>query len=53
MKIEKPEIHYNALDVLSNQIVGITLEYGEVNIDLVWDTIKRSYIYKDLTYEDF
>jgi len=53
MKIEKPEIHYNALDVLANQIVGMTLEYGEVNIDLVWNTIKRSYIYKDLTYEEF
>jgi len=53
MKIEKPEIHYNALDVLANQIVGMTLEYGEVDIDIVWNTIKRSYIYKDLTYEEF
>jgi len=35
MKLEKPEIHYNALDVLANQIVGMTLEYGEVDIDFV------------------
>ncbi|MGC9079696.1 MAG: hypothetical protein ACP5G1_03100 [Nanopusillaceae archaeon] len=53
MKLEKPEIHYNALDVLANQIVGMTLEYGEVDINFVWNTIKRSYIYKDLKYEDF
>ncbi|MCG2868271.1 MAG: hypothetical protein L7G90_02725 [Candidatus Nanopusillus sp.] len=53
MKIEKPEIHYNALDVLANQIVGMTLEYGEVDIDFVWNTIKRSYIYKDLKYDEF
>lgn len=53
MRLEKPEIHYNALDVLANQIVGIVLEYGEVDINFVWNTIKRSYIYKDLKYEEF
>ncbi|BBL45331.1 ATP-dependent helicase [Nanobdella aerobiophila] len=52
MKLEKPEIHYNALDVMVNQIVGMTLEYNDVDIDLVWNTIKRSYLYKDLKYED-
>ncbi len=53
MKLEKPEIHFNALDVLANQIVGMTIEYGEVEVKKVWETIKRSYLYKDLEYNDF
>ena len=53
MKLEKPEIHWNALDVLANQIVGLTIDFGEIDINTVWNTIKRCYAYKDLSYEEF
>ncbi|HIP90247.1 MAG TPA: hypothetical protein EYH22_01705 [Candidatus Nanopusillus sp.] len=53
MWLERPEIHWNALDVLAHQIVGLTIDFGEVEIDKVWETIKRSYVYKDLSYGEF
>lgn len=52
-KLEKPEIHWKALDVLSNQIIGLTIDFGEIDLDKAWETIKRCYVYKDLTYEEF
>jgi len=53
MKLEKPEIHWKALDVLAHQIVGLTIDFGEIDINKAWETVKRCYVYKDLTYEEF
>ncbi len=53
MWLEKPDIHWKAYDVLAHQIVGLTIDFGEADIDFVWRTIKRCYLYKDLTYEEF
>ncbi|RDD52724.1 hypothetical protein BA065_00390 [Nanoarchaeota archaeon NZ13-N] len=53
MKLEKPEIHWKALDVLANQIVGLTIDFGEIEVNKAFETIKRCYVYKDLTYEEF
>lgn len=53
MKLEKPVIHWNALDVLANQIVGLTIDFVEVDIEYAFNTVKRCYVYKDLTFEKF
>jgi len=53
MQLEKPEIHWKALDVLAHQIVGLTIDFGEIEINKAWETVKRCYAYKDLTYEEF
>ena len=53
MRLEKPEIHWNALDVLAHQVVGLTIDFGEISINDAWKTVKRCYAYKDLSYEKF
>lgn len=40
-----------ALDVLANQITGIALEYGGVDIKSLHKTISRSFVYEKLTEE--
>lgn len=51
-KIDKIHIPTNCLDVLSQQIDGIALE-EKIHINDLFDLIKRSYCYKDLSKEDF
>ncbi len=51
-KIDRIHIPTNALDVLAQQIFGIVLEEPQ-NIKEVYSMIKKSYCYKDLTYDDY
>ena len=51
-KIDRLHIPTNALDVLSQQILGIALE-GQINIDDLFNMIKKSYCYRDLDKKDF
>jgi len=53
MFLEEPEIHWKALDVLAHQIVGLTIDFGEISIENAWKTVRRCFIYKDLTFEEF
>ncbi len=53
MWLERPNVHWKAYDVLAHQIVGLTIDFGEIDIDFAWNTIKRCYLYKDLTYDEF
>ncbi len=52
-KIEKVDIHFNSLDVLANQISAIALEYKRIEAEKVYRIIKRSYFYRNLSYEEF
>ncbi len=52
-KLEKLRTHENALDVLANQIVGMSLEEYQLNEDKAFGIVKRSYLYRDLKKEDF
>ena len=51
-KIDRVKIPRNALDVLAQHIVGMSLE-RKWSIEEAYRLVKRSYCYKDLTKEDF
>ena len=52
-KLERVNIHENALDVLAHQIVGILLDRGRCRPDQILETVTRAYPYKALDPEDF
>ncbi len=51
-KIDNTEIPHNALDVLSQQIYGMAIS-KIWDADEMFNRIRKSYCYKDLTKEDF
>lgn len=51
-KIDKVQIPKNVFDVLAQQVLGMALE-NKQKIQHVYDTIKRSYCYSSLKYEDY
>ncbi len=44
--------HYKAQDILANQICGIALDSGGINIENIYSIVKRSLIYADLTTQE-
>ncbi len=52
-KVENPKPHKLAMDVVAHQIVGMTLETFSTKIRDAYDTVKKSYLYKDLGYPTF
>ncbi len=51
-KIDKIDIPKNCLDVLAQQINGIAIS-DRINIDDLFDLVRRSYCYMDLDRKDF
>lgn len=52
-KLEKLEIHENALDVLAHEIIGFLLDRSISEIDKLYSTIKRIYMYRNLKKDEF
>lgn len=52
-KIDKIHIPKNSLDVLAQKIIASTLIFGQVKVTDLYNTIKESFCYKDLTHKDF
>lgn len=52
-EIEETKIHENALDILANQIVGLTLDKGELDLDECYKIIKNAYPYRNLSIKSF
>ncbi len=52
-ELEKPSIHYNALDVLAHQIVGLTLTHKLLEMGEIYKIVTRAYPYINLDFEDF
>jgi ATP-dependent Lhr-like helicase len=48
-KIEPVLIHYNALDVLAHQIVGILMDKGTVRLKEILEIVRRAYPYRKLS----
>lgn len=48
-KIEPILIHYNALDVLAHQIVGILMDKGMVELKEILKIVRRAYPYRKLS----
>ncbi|MFA4639794.1 DEAD/DEAH box helicase [Pyrococcus kukulkanii] len=52
-KLEPVKPYKNALDVLAHFIVGLVIEYGEVDIHEPYTIARRAYPYRDLSWEDY
>src|SRR3989338_235618 len=52
-KIEPTKIYTQSLDVLAHQIIGLTLEYYEIEIKKAYEIIKRAYPFRDLSEIEF
>ncbi len=51
--IEKIKIRKNSLSVLANQIISMAIEYGSIEINKVYEIIKRAYPFMNLPKEKF
>ncbi len=51
--LEKIRMHEMALDILAIHIVGMTIEYYEIQASEAYETIKGSYLYRNLKWEQF
>ena len=50
--IEEQKIHDNSFDVLAHHLVGLTMQFGEVTVDLAYKIIKQAYPFRNLKLED-
>lgn len=47
-KLETPPIHYNALDILAHQLVGLAIEYKTITNQRAFEIIKRATPYQSI-----
>ncbi|UXD21363.1 helicase [Ignicoccus pacificus DSM 13166] len=52
-KIDRVRIPRNALDVLAQHLISLTIEHGEIPLDTAYEVTKRAYPYWNLSWEDF
>lgn len=50
--IEDQIIHDGAFDVLAHHLVGLTMQLGNIQIDLAFRIIKQAYSFRNITIED-
>ena len=50
--IEEQLIHYSALDVLAHHLVGLALEYDNVDVEKASAILTKAYPFKDITIDD-
>ena len=50
--IEEQKIHDNSFDVLAHHLVGLTMQLGEVTVNLAYKIIKQAYPFRNLKLED-
>ena len=50
--IEVQMIHEGALDVLAHHLVGLSMQLGNVPVDLAFQLIKQAYPFRNITIED-
>lgn len=51
-ELEEVRIHEKPLDVLANQLIGLTLDFGEIGIERAFQIIRRSYPFRDLSMDE-
>ncbi len=51
-QLEEIKTHDMALDVLAGQIMGLLLDEYELPIEKVYETVKKSYMYRDIRKKD-
>ncbi len=53
LRLERHRVERNALDVLANQIVAMTMEYGRIGKGKAFGIVARSYTYAELKIGEF
>jgi ATP-dependent Lhr-like helicase len=51
-RVEAVSPHINSLDVVANQIAGMVMDFGEIEIDRIFRVLRRTYTFKDLRIEE-
>jgi ATP-dependent Lhr-like helicase len=52
-ELEQLKIHRNSLDVLTQQLIGLTIEDYNIDPKITFDLIRKAYPFKSLREEDF
>ncbi|MCS7107831.1 MAG: DEAD/DEAH box helicase [Sulfolobales archaeon] len=52
-ELEGFSIHEGSLDVLTHQVVGLLLQEGSMDAKAAYEVLRKSYVFKDLTFEEF
>lgn len=52
-EIEAIDIHINSTDTLANQVCGMALDFREVQLDNIYNIVKRAYPFRDLSFDLF
>ncbi|HDO19201.1 MAG TPA: DEAD/DEAH box helicase, partial [Thermoplasmatales archaeon] len=52
-ELERLKVRRNPLIVLANQIVSMALEYREIEVNKIYDIIRRAYPFSELSWEVF
>lgn len=50
--LEEIRIHEKPTDVIANQIVGMTLDTGEISLEKILEILHRAYPFRDLTMDE-
>ncbi len=52
-ELEPLVFHENTYDVLAHQLIGLTFDFGRIELEKAYNIIKRAYPYRNLTYAEF
>lgn len=52
-ELEEIRFHESALDVLAHQIIGLTFDFGKIELEKAYEIVKHAYPYRNLTYAEF
>lgn len=52
-ELEPLVFHQNSYDVLAHQIVGLTMDQWKIDVNKVYEIVKRAYPYRNLSFPEF
>ncbi|ALU11634.1 ATP-dependent helicase [Ignicoccus islandicus DSM 13165] len=51
--VEKPKVIEMPLDVLAREIIGMVLQYKQLDVNFAYEVVRGSYLFRNLTRETF
>ncbi|MBI2543281.1 MAG: DEAD/DEAH box helicase [Candidatus Aenigmarchaeota archaeon] len=52
-ELETSTSHESSYDVLAHQLIGLTFDFGTIELEKAYNIIKRAYPYRNLSYQEF
>ena len=52
-ELEPIRFHQNSLDVLAHQLIGLTFDFGKIQLEKAYEIVKRVWTYRNLSYTEF